>query len=66
MAPEGLPEGLVRNREGVTAVGEGIDRVEVDQVAACWQSGSSLLQPCVLITDEGIKSLFFEQSCARR
>lgn len=34
---EGLPEGLVRNREGVTAVGEGIDRVEADLVATCWR-----------------------------
>ena len=39
---EGLPEGLVKNREGVTAVGEGVDRVEVEQVAACW-SGRFLL-----------------------
>ena len=34
---EGLPEGLVKTREGVTAVEEGVDRVEADQVASCWR-----------------------------
>ena len=40
---EGLPEGLVKNREGVTAVREGVDEVDAELVATCWRSESSNL-----------------------
>lgn len=63
---EGLPEGLVTTREGVAAVVEGEDRVEAEQVAACWRSRS----PCQLLTSQSANSihcsLLLQQSCSRR
>ena len=48
---EGLPEGLVRNREGVTAVGEGVDNLDAELVATCWRSKPpNLLQLAALLT----------------
>lgn len=37
MAVEGLPEGLVSNKEGVQPADEGDDRVEAEQVAYLWR-----------------------------
>lgn len=37
MAAEGLPEGLVSNKEGVQPADEGDDRVEAEQVAYLWR-----------------------------
>jgi len=37
MAVEGLPEGLVSNKEGLQPAEEGEDRVDAEQVAYLWR-----------------------------
>ncbi|KAL6718807.1 hypothetical protein ACLMJK_003041 [Lecanora helva] len=42
---EGLPEGLVKNREGITAVEEGSDEIDIELLRRCWRvySGSRVV-----------------------
>lgn len=48
MAVEGLPEGLVSNKEGVVPVVESEDRVEAEQVAYLWRGKTSQKVPCMV------------------
>ncbi len=42
MTVEGLPEGLLSNKEGVQPADEGDDRVEAEQVAYLWRGIGSI------------------------
>lgn len=53
MTAEGLPEGLVSNKEGVQPADEGDDRVEAEQVAYLWRGIAPLQEYMSCPTADG-------------